>query len=110
MPLPSLVERAKRGAGTLGRDQEDVEVGARLDEAEADREAVAEAERCAFAQVRLDLAIERGVDLVGREHHDDVGRRDGVFEQSGLQPGGFGFERASGAAAQARRPRRSRCP
>ena len=50
--------------GPLRRDQEDVEIGARLDEPETDRQAVAEAERRAVAEVRLDLAVERGVDLV----------------------------------------------
>ena len=62
---------------------------------------MAEAERGALAQVRLDLAIERPVDLVGREHHHHVGRRDRVLDQRGRQSGGFGFERAARTAAQA---------
>src|SRR4029079_12405182 len=49
-----LVERAERGPGPLRREQEDVEVAARLDESEADRQAVAEAERSAAVKMRLD--------------------------------------------------------
>ena len=87
--------------GTLGREQKHVEVGARLDEAEADRQAVAEAQRGALAQVRLDLPIERRMDLVRREHHHDVGRGDRVLDQGCLEAGGFSFDRAARAAAQA---------
>ena len=34
---------------------------------------MAEAERSALSQKRLDLAVQRGVDLVWREHHHHVG-------------------------------------
>ena len=62
---------------------------------------MAEPQRRALAQVRLDLSVERTVDLVGRKHHRDVGRADGVLEQSNLEPGRFGLGCAAGSAAEA---------
>ena len=64
-PLALLVERAKRGARALWRDQENVEVPTRLDEAEAHRKAMAEAQRCTLAKVRFDLGVELRMDLIG---------------------------------------------
>ena len=62
---------------------------------------MAEAERRAVTQARLDFAIERRVDFVGREHHHHVGRANCILDQRGLEPSGFGFDRAPRAAAQA---------
>ena len=62
---------------------------------------MAEAERGAFAQVRLDLAIKRPVDLVGREHHHHVGRATASSTSAVSSPAAFGFDRASRPAAQA---------
>jgi hypothetical protein len=85
--LALLVEGSKRGSGAFGSDEEDVEVFARLDEAEMHGKAVAEAKRGAFAQVRRDLSIKVAEDLVGREQHDDIGRGRSLRWRRGPQPG-----------------------
>ena len=53
------------------------------------------------AQMRLDLAVQRGVNFVGRQHHDHVGRCDGVLDQRRLQSLRLGCDRASRPAAKA---------
>src|SRR5712692_7830418 len=64
---------AHRMARRLGRDHPDVEVGARLDQAVVDVEAVREGERGAFLDIRLDMVlVHLGVVLVGQQDHDDV--------------------------------------
>ena len=50
------------------------------------REAVAESERGALAQLPFDLAIERAVDLVGCEQHHDIGRANGILDQGSFEP------------------------
>ena len=61
-------------AGALGRDHEHVEIGARLDQLEMDVEAVGEGEGGAFLQVGPEMvAIERALQFVRRQHHDDIG-------------------------------------
>src|SRR5439155_26508317 len=55
--LALLVERAERASGPLRRDEEHVEIVARLDHAEVDGEAVTEAKRGTGAQPRLDFAV-----------------------------------------------------
>ena len=63
-------------ARPLGRDHEHVEVGPRLDELEVDIEAVREGYRRAFLGVALKMVVvEIGLQLVGRQHHHDVGPR-----------------------------------
>ena len=71
--LARLVEAAQRRARPLGRDQHHVEVAARADEAEMHREPVAERQRRAVPQVRLDDPIGPGHRLVGQQQHDEVG-------------------------------------
>ena len=61
-------------AGTLRGDHADGDVGRRLDQIEVDVEAVAEEQRVAVLQVRLDLVLENvGLCSVGGQQHDDVG-------------------------------------
>ena len=43
-----------------------------------DREAVAETQGCAGAQVGFDLAVDTGHALIRDEQHDEVGGGDGV--------------------------------
>ena len=51
--------------------------------------------------MRLDLAIERRVGLVRREHHHDVGRSDRFFDESRRETSTLGFDTASRASAKA---------
>src|SRR5262249_47809725 len=69
----ALVFRAHGVAGSLGRDHHHVEIGARLDQVEMDVEAVREHERRTLLHVVGEvLAIDVGLQLVGREHHHHV--------------------------------------
>jgi len=73
-PPPGLELAPYQVAGALRGHHPDVEVGPRLDLAEVDVEAVGEGERRPLFEIRLDLlAVDLGLDLVGEEHHDDVG-------------------------------------
>src|SRR5215510_3571892 len=69
----ALVLRPHRVAGALGRDHHDVEVGARLDQIEMNVEPMCEHQRRAVLHVAREvLAVDVGLQLVGRQHHDDV--------------------------------------
>ena len=70
---------AHRVAGALRRDHRHVEILARLDQVEVDVEAVGEQQGRALLEIggkiiRVDLALQ----LVGRQHHDDVGPFGGL--------------------------------
>jgi hypothetical protein len=59
--------------GSLRSDQDDIDVGRRLDVAESDVEAVAEGQRFAGGQVRLDVrGVDVTLDVVRRQDHDEV--------------------------------------
>src|SRR3546814_8078349 len=76
----ALIFAAHRVAGTLGRDHEDVDVAARLDQAEMDVEAVREGERGAGLQIVGEVVIiDFRLMLVGGGDHDDVGPGGGVL-------------------------------
>jgi hypothetical protein len=69
----ALVFRAHGVAGALGRDHHHVEVDTRLDQVEMDVEAVREHQRRALLHMVGEvLAIDVGLQLVGREHHHHV--------------------------------------
>ena len=69
-----LEGRAHRVARRLRRDHDHVEVGARLDQAVVDVEAVRERERRALLHVRTDrLRVDLRVVLVRQQDHHDVG-------------------------------------
>ena len=73
-------------ARALRRDHADVEVGARLDQVEVDVEAVREHQRRAVLHVRGEmLPVDVGLQLVGRQHHDDVGPLGGLGDVHDLE-------------------------
>ena len=75
----ALILGAHGVAGALRRDHADVEVGARLDQAEMHVEAVREHERRALLHVGVQVvAVDVGLQLVGRQHHHDVGPLGGL--------------------------------
>ena len=60
--------------GPFGRDHQDVDVGARLDEVEMDVEAVREHQRRAVLHVGMEVvAVDLALQLVGGEHHHHLG-------------------------------------
>jgi hypothetical protein len=86
-PGPAHVLRPHQMARPLGRDHEDVDVLRRLDEAVVDREAVREGEVLARRHGLGHVArVDVGRDLVGHEHHHDVGLRGGPRRGQNLQP------------------------
>ena len=86
----------------LRRDHRDVDVGRRLDVAEADVEAVPEEDRVAVLEVRLDrLGVELALRRVGRQHHDQVGLGRGLGRREHPQALVLGLGPALGALGQA---------
>ena len=70
----ALVFGAHGMAGALRRDHQHVEIGARLDQVEVHVEAVREHQRRALLHVgRKFVAVDVGLQFVGRQHHHDVG-------------------------------------
>ncbi len=61
---------------------------------------MAEAERRALPKMRLHLGVQVAENFVGGEHHHDVGRFDGRFEEIDLKPCRLGLGRACRAAAK----------
>src|SRR6185437_3965737 len=75
-------------AGSLGRDERDVNSGGRGNGAEADIEAVGEHQGLAGREVGLDVGVvDLGGGLVRREVHDDVGPFAHVGYGIDYQPG-----------------------
>ena len=73
-------------AGALGGDHRDGDVGRGLDQVEVDVETVAEEQRVAVLEVRLDvLGEDLGLARVGREQHDDVGPLGGLGVRHDLE-------------------------
>ena len=88
----ALVFGAHRVAGALRRDHQHVEVGARLDQVEMHVEAVGEHQRRALLHVGREMvAIDVGLQLVGRQHHHDVGPFGGAGHVHHLDPLGLGL-------------------
>ena len=88
-------------ARALGRDHEDIEIGARLDQVEVDVEAVGERQRRAVAHVRAQMvAVQRGLQLVRGQDHDHVGPLGGLVRGHDLQAGVLGLLGAGRAGAQ----------
>ena len=88
----ALVFGAHGVAGALGRDHQHVEIGARLDQVEMDVEAVREHQRRALLHVGRELvAVDVGLQLVGRQHHHDVGPFGGARRRHHLDAFGFGL-------------------
>ena len=99
----ALVLGAHRVARALRRDHQHVEVLARLDQVEVDVEAVREHQRRALLHVRRELvAVDVGLQLVRRQHHDDVGPFRGLGDRQHLDAGSF-----SALAAEAEPVRRA---
>ena len=89
-------------AGALRGDHADVDARRRLDVAEADVEAVAEEQRVAVDEVRLDrLGVELTLLVVGREDDDQVGLGDRLGRREDAQALGLGLGAARGALEQA---------
>ena len=88
----ALIFRAHQMARALGRDHEDVEVLARLDQVEVDVEAVGESQCGAFAHVGGQmLAVKVGLQLVRGQDHDDVGPGRGLGRGHDLDAGLLGL-------------------
>jgi hypothetical protein len=97
----ALVFRAHRVAGALGRDHEDVQVAARLDQVEVDVEAVSKGDRRAVLHVgRQVIPVEPGLKLVGGEHHDHVGPAGRLGRGHDLETGGFRLPGGGRAGAE----------
>ena len=88
----ALIFGAHGVAGALRRDHQHVEIGARLDQVEMHVEAVREHQRRAVLHVGGEvIAIDVGLQFVGREHHHHVGPFGGLgdlhdLELLGLRP------------------------
>ena len=79
-------------AGALGRDHQHVEIGARLDQVEMDVEAMGEHQRGALLHVGRQLvAVDVGLQFVGRQHHHDIGPFGGGGDVQDLEALGFGL-------------------
>jgi hypothetical protein len=100
--LAVLVLPAHGVAGPLGRDHHHIHIGGGLNQAEADVEAVGEAQHLAGAQMGSNLLlIHRLLGLVGEEHHDPVGLAAGVGHAQHLQAIGPGFLGRAAALVEA---------
>jgi hypothetical protein len=87
--------------GTLRRHHADVDVGARLDQVEVHVEAVREHQRRAVLHVVAQVvAVDVGLQLVGGEHHDDVGPLGGLGHLHHLELLLLGLGDAGRALAQ----------
>ena len=96
-----LVFAAHGVARALRRHHADVEVGARLDQIEMHVEAVREHQRRALLHVGGEvLLVDVALQLVGRQHHDDVGPLGGLGDVHHLEAGALGLLRRGRALAQ----------
>jgi hypothetical protein len=88
-------------ARALRRHHADVDLGARLDLAEVDREAVGEHEQVPRRDPVLDLALpDLGLLLVGQQHHDDVALAGRVRDGRDAQPVALGLLHRGGVLAE----------
>ena len=83
-------------AGRLGRHHDDIDVLRRDDQFVSDSETVGEVQSRAFLQVLCDMVmVDIGLDLIGKQHQDDIGVLDCIIDGSdvhaavllGLLPG-----------------------
>ena len=89
-------------ARALGRDHDDVEIGARLDQVEVDVEAMGEGERGALLHVGCQvLGIELALALVGGDDHDEIGPLGRLGRAHHRQALGLGLSGAARTGAQA---------
>jgi len=73
-------------AGALGSDEDNVDIGGNLDEAEMDRETVRENEGLALLQVGLDVGfVDIGLLHIGQADKNDVGESDGLGRGDDLE-------------------------
>ena len=95
-------------AGSLGRDQRDVDILGRLDGAEADIEAVSEHQRLARFEVgRNVVLVGFALRMIRREDHDDVRPCRGVAHGIDFKAGLLRLvDRLAGSRAGRRGPRR----
>ena len=76
--------------GTLGGDHDDIKISARLDQAEMYVEAMRKGEGGPRLHIGVEiLGIDRGLVLVGREDHDQVGPFRGLGIGQDLEAGIF---------------------
>ena len=96
-----LVFAAHGVARAFRRDHADVEIGARLDQVEVDVEAVREHQRRALLHVGLKVVlVDVALQLVGRQHHDDVGPLGRLGDFHHLEAGALGLLGRGRALAQ----------
>jgi len=89
-------------AWAFGGHHPHVQVLAGLDLAEVDVEAVGEGQGPALLEVGLNvLAVNRGLELVGQENHDDVRLGHGLRGGEDPKPGPFRLGPALGTGAEA---------
>ena len=90
--LAVLVFPAHGVTGTLRGDHHHVHIGGGLDQAEADVEAVGEAQHLAGAQVRRNLGVVDGLlELIGQQHHDPIGLGGRIGHAQHLESVGLGL-------------------
>ena len=87
--------------GPLGRDHDDVQIGARLNLLEVDVEPVGEGQCRTLLDIGLDcLPVECRLMLVRREHHDHVRSGHRLAQCHGLQAGITRLGMGGGTGAQ----------
>ena len=97
----ALIFRAHGVAGPLGSDHDHVDVGARFDQAEVDVETVGKGQRRAGLHVGGKIiGIDRGLMLVGGEHHQNVGPFGCFLVRQNLEAGGLSLLGGCGTGAQ----------
>ncbi len=97
----ALVFRAYGMAGALGRDHHHVKVRPRLNKIEMDVEAMGEHQRGAVLHVGMQMvAVDLGLQLVGREHHHHVRPLGGLGHLHDLELLALGLLDALGTLAQ----------
>jgi hypothetical protein len=103
-PIAALIFGAHGVARPLRRDHHDVEIGARFDQVEMHVEAVRKHQRRAVFHVGDEMiAIDVGLQFVGREHHHHVGPLGGLGDFHHLELLAFGLLDALRALAQRHR-------
>ena len=97
----ALVFRTHGVAGPLRRHHQHVEIRARLDQVEMDVEAVREHQRRAVLHIGCEfVAVDVGLQLVGRQHHHHVGPFGGARDVEHFDAFRFGLLGRGGAWPQ----------
>ncbi len=98
---PFLVFRAHRMAGAFRGHHQHIDVGTGVDQVEMDIEAVGEQQRRAVLHVGREVGlVDIGLQLVGRQHHHDIGPFGGFRHGHDLEAFAFGLLGRRGAFAQ----------